>query len=217
MLYTLLNNSHTFHWILPATLWRWGLWCSTSQVRKQRQRARAAGLQPQPWAVPGQFPVTPRPPLLSSLQRFSLQEEAELQTWSFHVSPASLLREHLAESLIGLGDNFSESIFFKLYLQNSEKSFFFFFPLLKVPVFQRIQTELCPGNWLLCPWVLKHTSRWGHFVILEAQLLKSSHCLPCVALTAMTSEADVNPLTPVAQSSLSESHSGTYYCMSQFH
>lgn len=168
MLYTLLNNSHTFHWILPATLWRWGLWCSTSQVRKQRRRARVAGLQPQPWAVPGQFPVTPRPPLLSSLQCFSLQEEAELQTWSFHVSPASHLREHLAESLIGLGDNFSESIFFKLYLQNSEKSLFF--SLLKVPVFQRIQTELCPGNWLLCSWVLKHTSRWGHFVILDASI-----------------------------------------------
>lgn len=35
-------------------------------------------------------------------------------------------REQLAEILIGLGDNFSESFFFKLYLQNSEKSFFFF-------------------------------------------------------------------------------------------
>ena len=49
------------------------------------------------------------------------------------------------------------------------------------------------------------------------QLLKSSHCLACVTLTVMTSEADANPLTPVGQFSLSESHSGTYYCMSQFH
>lgn len=77
-------------------------------------------------------------------------------------------REQLAEILIGLGDNFSESFFFKLYLQNSEKSFFF--SLWEVPVFQRIQTELCPGNWLLWSWVLKHTSRWGHFVLLYASV-----------------------------------------------
>ena len=49
------------------------------------------------------------------------------------------------------------------------------------------------------------------------QLLKNSHCLACVTLTVMTSEADANPLTPVGQFSLSESHSDTYYCMSQFH
>lgn len=143
---------------VPPPRWRsWG-W-----------RACVAGLQPQTWSVPELFPVTPRPPLLTSLQYFSLQEGAELQMWPFHVLSASLLREQLAEILIGLGDNFSESIFFKLYLQNSEKSLFFFSPW-EVPVFQRIQTELSPGNWLLCSWVLKHTSRWGHFILLYASI-----------------------------------------------
>ena len=47
--------------------------------------------------------------------------------------------------------------------------FFFFFPW-EVPVFQRIQTELSPGSWLLCSWVLKHTSCWGHFVLLYASI-----------------------------------------------
>lgn len=92
-----------------------------------------------------------------------------------------------------------------------------FFSPWEVPIFQRIWRELCPDNWYLCSWVLKHTPLHGDisydFVL---QLLKSSHCLACVTSTAMTSEADAHPLTPVGQFALSESHSGKYDCMSSF-
>lgn len=78
-----------------------------------------------------------------------------------------------------------------------------------MPVFQRIQTELCQVIDYSVRGTEAHLSL-GTFKCLDAAITEKFSLSACVTLTAMTSEADANPLTPVGQSSLSESHSGTY-------
>lgn len=136
-----------------------------------------------------------RPPLLSSLQCFSSgRGRAADMTLSCFTCFSS--ERTPCWKFSGLSDNFSESIFFKTLSSKLWK--ILFFPPLKSANFQRIQTELCPGNWLLCSLGTEAHLSLGTFRnTWRLQLLKSSYCLPCVTLTAMTSEADANPLTPV--------------------
>lgn len=162
------------------------------------------------------FCVIPRPLLFTKAQDFSFQKDTERQMWPFNVSSASLLREKPAEILIGLRNNFSESIFFKLYVQNSAKSFFFFFPeKCQLPREFRQKFAQIIDNSVHGYRGTPLIGDISYYFML--QLRKSSHCLASVTSTAMTSEADADPLTPVGQFSLSESHSSTYHCVSQFH
>lgn len=131
----------------------------------------------------------------------------------------SSLRE-LAEILIGLSGSFSE-IFFKLYLSKSAKSPPPFFPPF-IPENHQFSREF---RQKFAQIIDKSVCRyWSTYLSLGdisyysmLQILKSPHRLACVASTVMVSEADANPLIPVAQFSLSESQFGTYYCRREFH
>lgn len=123
------------------------------------------------------------------------------------------LSEQSAEILIGLGTKFSEGLYFKFYLQNSANPFFFPEKCQFSRGFRQKLAQIIDN----CSQVLKHTSHWGHFLVLYVSITgKFALSSPC-DFNMMTSEAEANPLMPEGQFSPSESRSGTYYCMSKFH